>query len=136
MAIKSRTLLGGNCASATAAGVSVDGVAVAPANSAAPTSKDLDLIPFPPSCDRAQSVSRMRPAASILLRDSQLHQRILDEIARLYGEYAGAEEEHNDPDQNSDRHHLLQQSDLPVVTKLFGVCLVPVVPDRQPQTAA
>lgn len=78
----------------------------------------------------------MRPAASILLRDSQLHQRILDEIARLYGEYAGAEEEGDDPDQNPDRHHLLQQGDLPVVTKLFGVCSMPVVPDRQPQTAA
>jgi hypothetical protein len=45
MAIKSRTLLGGNCESITAAArANVDGMTMATANAAAPTSKHLDLI--------------------------------------------------------------------------------------------
>jgi hypothetical protein len=47
MAIRSRTVLGGNCASVTAAGASVNGVTVAPTNSVAPRSKHLDLIRSP-----------------------------------------------------------------------------------------
>src|SRR6516165_1942749 len=77
MAIRSRTLSGGNCASATAAGASVNGATVAAANSVAPIIKHLDLITEPPSRPYAQSVSRMRGAASILLRDSELRHPIL-----------------------------------------------------------
>jgi hypothetical protein len=39
--------LGGNCASVTAAGASVKGATVAPANSAAPKSRHFDLIRIP-----------------------------------------------------------------------------------------
>ncbi len=48
MAIRSRTVLGGNCASVTtAAGASVNGVTAAPTSSAAPRNKHLDLIRSP-----------------------------------------------------------------------------------------
>jgi hypothetical protein len=47
MAIRSRTLLGGNCASVTAAGTSADGATAALIDSPAPSNKPLDLIRSP-----------------------------------------------------------------------------------------
>src|SRR6516165_8684405 len=114
MAIRSRTLLGGNCASVTAARASVKGVTVAPANSAAPKSRHFDLMRTPQSRHPAQSVSRTRRLASILLQhDSQLTQPILDKIARADREVTNSEDERNDRDQNADRHGLLEQSPNP-----------------------
>jgi hypothetical protein len=46
---------------------------------------------------------------SVLLRDSQLCQAILEKVARVYGEIANSEEEREDHDEQADRHQLLQQ---------------------------
>src|SRR5262249_39601184 len=111
MAIKSRTLLGGNWASATAAGAGIGGTRMTPmANNAAPRTRDLDPMPIPPSlaicCDRYPK----HGDASIPQHHSQLGQPVLDKIARAYGEIAGSEDKQDDNNQHTRRQRLSQQS--------------------------
>jgi hypothetical protein len=63
IAIKFRTLLGGNCASVTAAGANLNGATVALVNRAAPTSRHLDLMRIPHlviACNRLAECACLR----------------------------------------------------------------------------